>query len=114
VKAEFSTSVTVIGLLPAVGSPVEPGPLFPISTVNDAPCCPCEKLSVAGRMTATVGGFSVNCRHQPWVAPDGSVAAMCWLKNRLHVPSGLLPLVNVLANVADALGGAVLKLDGAL
>ena len=39
-KAEFSVSFTVKGLLPPVGSPVEPGPLLVMLIVNGTFCWP--------------------------------------------------------------------------
>jgi hypothetical protein len=71
VKAEFSVSVTVIGLEPAVGSPVGPVlPLLSMFIVSDAFCWPCVKVSVFSVDTVTVGGVPVSCTHHPLAAPS--------------------------------------------
>ena len=100
VKAEFSVSMTVIGLLP-VGSPVDPGPLLVTTTASCAFCWPCVKLPPLCEASAvTEGRFSVRFTHQPPAAPKVAFGKP-ELKNRAHAPLALLPLLKTLAKVEE-------------
>ena len=80
VKAEFSVSLTVIGLEP-VGSPVGPlVPLLSMSTVKAAFDWPCEKSPPWALTTETVGRFWVRFKHQPPAAPVPLAFALGELK----------------------------------
>ena len=104
VKAEFRVSVTVIGSLPPVGSPVEPVlPLVVMPTVYCAFDSPFQKAPTFARSGCEiVTGFSAMLTHQPLAAPAPALYPSSVLMNRLHVPLALLlPLGNTLANVEE-------------